>query len=298
MDSRAPATLVIGLGLLAAPPAWAQKGKPQPSPCGEDMRLQITIESAGNFANDGPGRLYSPADYRLVPDRDEDYVDGVNKVSATFGIASCGFNLKLNTSTGSRYVQVRTANGAIGTINSTFLNFSRIASVPITDMDLPEFESFCNARVIETTLQTPYPQDNYGGCGQDDPAVPTSDWYVRRYAGGELSASTTRNYKLRYNLDWVYGQSLDGYSGDCTPTATPSLCVASYVRVYHPNATTWIVTPDTVGFDSTNGPYGAPLPPVPNQEALAAFLAVPRRGPLTYVTTESIPFRMVIRKLP
>jgi hypothetical protein len=208
---------LLGISLCSVETAWAQKGKPPASPCGADIPLSVVIhdDAAGDSLH---------SSYVLISDGKGPYVHGVEKVSAVFGVESCLFNFKLNTMTTDRYLQLNLdPSFGIGPITSQFLNFSRIASVPITGLTVPspEWHTFCDAvpAVVESSFQSDKPQDNYAGCGQDATGA-----YVLRYAGGTLYEGPTRNYKLRYN-NTIY----DGYSGDCT--AFPDMCRTSFVRM-------------------------------------------------------------------
>ena len=260
---------------LCAAPAWAQKSKPQPpSPCGADIPLSVTIEDVPT-GSDSPdyGINGENLGYRLTSDGAGPYVHGVGKVAATIGRSSCLFNFKLNLST-NRHVLLNAT--PIGPRKMYFLNFGRVGSVPIT-VGNDALDDFCLGGVDKTTFQGPTPQDNYGGCGEDYAGGPR---YVLRYAGGTIEDGTL-DWKLRYHLDQWGGESLDSYNGDCGEDAQPQLCEVAWVRVYRPDADTWIITPHD---DSPNGP------------AAAAFWEVVRRG-TGQVLVDSLPFRMTLRRL-
>lgn len=267
------ALLVLVLSLSVVPAAWAQKGKPQPSPCGADIPLSVTIEDVPSGV-DSPdyGVFGHNLGYKLVSDGAGPYVHGVGKVAATIGQSSCLFNFRLNLYTTSRHVQLN--DTPLGPSREMyFLNFGRIGSVPVTVGNDAALDAFCQGGVDRSTFQGFTPQDNYGGCGVDE----HGKRYVLRYAGGTIDDSTP-HYKLRYHLDQVDGASLDGYSGDCDVTA--ELCDVAWVRVYRPDADTWVITPHDV---SPNGP------------AAAAFWEVVRRG-TGQVWIDSLPFRMTLQR--
>jgi hypothetical protein len=275
-DRMTKLVLLAFVTMLCATPAWAQKGKPQPSPCGADIPLSVTIE-------DVPSGPVSPdygidghtLGYKLVSDGAGTYVHGVGKIAATIGRASCLFNFRLNLYSTPRHVQLNgTALGA--SRQMYFLNFGRIGSVPVTEPanDNTALDQFCAGAVDKSTFESDTPQDNYGGCGVDE----HGKRYVLRYAGGTIDDDSP-HYKLRYHLDQVDGTSLDGYNGDCD--VTPELCELAWVRVYHPDADTWIITPHDI---SPNGP------------AAAAFWEVVRRG-TGPILIDSLPFRMTLRRL-
>jgi hypothetical protein len=264
------------LTLCATPAAWAQKGKPQPSPCGADIALTVTIEDAPS-GTDSPdyGTYGHNVGYKLTSDGAGPYVHGAGKIAATIGQSSCLYNFRLNLYTTNRHVQLNgTPLGA--SRQMYFLNFGRIGSVPVTvpASGNATLDQFCAGGVDRTTFQGPAPQDNYGGCGVDEQGLR----YVLRYAGGTIDDESP-HYKLRYHLDQVDGASLDGYGGDCD--VTPALCQLAWVRVYRPDADTWIITPHDV---SPNGP------------AAAAFWEVVRRG-TGPIVIDPLPFRMTLRRL-
>lgn len=267
------ALLVLALSLSAVPAAWAQKGKPQTSPCGADIPLSVTVDDAPSGA-DSPdyGVGGENLGYKLTSDGAGPYIHGVGKVAATIGRSTCLFNFRLNLYSTSRHVQLNdTPLGA--SREMYYLNFGRIGSVPVTVGNDAALDQFCAGGVDQATLQSATPQDNYGGCGVDE----QGKRYVLRYAGGTIDDSTP-HYKLRYHLDQVDGASLDGYTGDCDVTA--ELCQVARVRVYHPDADTWIITPHDV---SANGP------------AAAAFWEVVRRG-TGPILIDALPFRMTLRR--
>lgn len=267
---------VFALFLCAAPAAWAQKGKPQPSPCGADIPLGVTIEDVPS-GTDSPDYGIDGHDlgYRLVSDGAGSYVHGAGNVAATIGRSSCLFNFRLNLYSTRRHVQLN--DTAIGASREMyFLNFGRIGSVPVTEPadGNTALDQFCAGTVDKSTFESATPQDNYGGCGVDE----HGKRFVLRFAGGTIDDERP-HYKLRFHLDDVDGTSLDRYSGDCD--VTPELCQVAWVRVYHPDPDTWIITPHDV---SPNGP------------AAAAFWELVRSGPRP-ILIGPLPFRMTLRRL-
>ena len=142
-------------------------------------------------------------------------------VNITFQICNGSYDLVMDMISSSRYLKVLLQGG---TVTSNFLNFDRIASVPVT-VDSAGFAAFCGGRgtdgsiLLYTTNMTT--ADNYGGCGQDANGY----YFVRRALGMQL----TDGHSLRFQNGTEGGTLGDG---------------TDYVRVYHPTSTTWTLTPE------------------------------------------------------
>ena len=106
-----------------------------------------------------------------------------------------------------------------GIFNAKFANFDRIASVPITTDNLA-MADFCGLNANGS-----YRYDNYGGCGTD--AVGS---FVKRNVGIDLGDGS---HSLRFQ-----------YSPIDAPGGNPNAAGTSYIKVYHPNATTWQIAPE------------------------------------------------------
>jgi hypothetical protein len=81
-----------------------------------------------------------------------------------------------------------------------------------------------------------YKYDNYGGCGSDEKGA-----YVRRNIGFDLGDGV-------HNLRFQYSP-IDNSAGN------PNVIGTSFIKVYHPNANTWILEPEgeQKGVFLTNG---------------------------------------------
>jgi len=137
-----------------------------------------------------------------------------------FQICNGSYDLIVNLTSSSRTVRVLTMGG---TVPSSFLNFDRVASVPVT-VDSSGFAAFCGGRNGDGSiiLDTPNTSsaDNYAGCGQDANGY----YFVRRNVGMQL----TSGHSLRFQDS--------PYDGGTLGAGT------SYVRVYHPTSSTWTLS--------------------------------------------------------
>lgn len=285
-------------GLLAATsPAYGQKGKPSASLCGtgnvplgvtvydDPSQLKVNIDPLVTTDGDDP-LGYSQYRYKAnqSPDgngRPVPLIDGgkgSQKVTATLEIENCAFDFVLNLTSTSRDL-VADLPLWIGTpIRSEFLRFDRIASVPITSNN-PNFGAWCSEGVVTTSLQSPAPYDNYGGCGGS--GTPQDPFYVRRAAGGYLYEGPARDYRYRFRRS-----PLDANYSDCGINA--ALCTASYVRVYHPDPGTWVITPDTDVRDIDNNPAAG-------DPATVSIMSFVDNNETSLLGHETMPFRMVLR---
>jgi hypothetical protein len=235
------AGLVLLFGLCQ--PTLAQN---KPVSCGSDVPLIVTFRDfVGN-----PG---SPGD-KLYGDR-ATYTDGVSKVSAKFQVSNCTFDFvfNLNTTAFKVYLDARDANKIAGTgvvaapnqiLSSQFFNFDRVAHVPLTPTTAvgtpydsnSDFGRFCDGANADNRYNV-----QYGGCQQD---TGTGQWFVRRALTTAFTDSARGDYPLRFQKP-PEGTTFT-YAEINTPFET------AYLRVFHPNNDTWVLTPE-------NAPYGGPV---------------------------------------
>lgn len=221
-------TILVGAGTASA-------AKP-PAPCGSDVYVNTLIR----------GTPTDPDPYAFVSDGNESYPNGgrgPNKIEGRFQVDNCTHDFTLNLNLSTRYTVALLSQL---TITSKFFNFDRVASVPITPgPGNPDFGAtgFCSEGIVQTAdgkvRKNPdgsY-QDNYAGCGMD----PDGTWYVRRAAVIGFYEGQDRDYRLSFNRS-----PLDTWSsGACDNN--PQVCEASHVRVYHPDASTWIIRQEEGG---------------------------------------------------
>lgn len=116
-----------------------------------------------------------------------------------------------------------------GITTSSFMNFDRVANVPVT-ADSEPFAAFCGGRNGDGSIILDTPNtttaDNYGGCGLD-----AGGYFVRRNVGMQL----TNGHSLRFQNS--------PYGGGTLAAGT------SYIRIYHPTVSSWTLSPEDV-------PYG------------------------------------------
>jgi hypothetical protein len=221
--------VVVGGLALGSGTAWAGKRVS----CGPDVQLNVQIK----------GTPAAPGDFRLVSDGNEFYNDGGSgsqKITAIFQVDNCTHDFTLNLNFSSRYVVALLSDRQHA---SKFFNFDRAASVPITPG--PEDTAFgsvgfCAEELVRNSDGTirrnadgSY-QDNYAGCGVD-----AAGWYVRRHASIGLYEGPTSDYGLRFQ-----GSPLDNRNYPCASDPSDPVCSTSYVRVYHPTASTWVLRPE------------------------------------------------------
>lgn len=250
--------------------ASGQKG-PAPTGCGSDVtNLSLFVENIGG---------------NIVSDNNTPYttkkVKG-DQITAMFQINNCSQDFTLNLNFSSRYLAVNFPNGG-GTYQGKFYNFDRVASVPptpsATTASDPFFSSpFClngadpapNGFVVTTNTDGTY-RDNYAGCGIDG----IGNAYVRRSVGSDLKdLSSSADYRLRFQKS-----PIDGGISDAVVAGT------TYIKVYHPNATTWILEPEAI--DNPAAP-GTKYSPGAKLEYLNGYI---NRG------NYDMPFRFTLTKL-
>ena len=161
-----------------------------------------------------------------------------NKIGVGFQIGNCSYDFTMNLSQSSRPINVVFPAGfpQFQPTTAWFFNFDRIGSVPITDGGTV-YDDWCgvdndgNVQInpdgsFKTNNITNMPYDNYGGCDTDL----TGAFFARRNVGFSLA----NDYRLRFqNSPFDSNIDIADY-----PTKT------SYIKVYHPNATTWYLEPE------------------------------------------------------
>jgi hypothetical protein len=233
-------TLYVGAAcaalLLCGAVAHGQ-GKNSPT-CGPDK--VVTVEVHG-----------SPTDvsYALAADSTTLY-GGNSKENVRLQIDNCTFDLVMNFSTSRRRVLAYIRDGGDTAVPLTLLNFDRVASVPVTAgltwdeargkfgrwVDGEFVESpFCNNGLSSNPLPpSSQPQDNYAGCGVDD----FNEVYVRRTLTAQVEGREDRRVVMQKS-------PLDGHAKTyCVGADNPEPCEVSYVRVYRPDASTWMLSPE------------------------------------------------------
>ncbi len=218
-------TLATAIAICAifSPNAFAQKTPP----CGPDItNLSLTVDNSSGNAFTSDGNTAS-------------YATGTTKgdtITAMFQIANCSQDFTLNLISSNRFMNVNFPSGG-GSFHAKFYNFDRVASVPITptefaaSTDFVNISQFCTASpqplggfVVGKNSDGSY-RDNYAGCAVDS----NGQAYVRRSVGVDLGS----NFRIRYQYS-----PIDSSGGG------PQTAGTSYIRVYHPDANTWVLTPD------------------------------------------------------
>jgi hypothetical protein len=203
--------------LITAVPAKAGK----PVTCGsDDYTLLVdfyatTTSVTYNILSDGGGT------YKTTSSRN-------NKANVGFQVANCTYDLLIDLVQSTRRIDINLPSGMT---TSNFVNFDRIASVPITDGS-SAFQTWCQGpqqktdgsfyAYTETADNKTIPYDSYAGCGSD-----TGGYYARRCVGFGLA----NNYNLRFQTSPFGGN-------------TPLAADTNYIKVYHPSPNTWNIEPE------------------------------------------------------
>jgi hypothetical protein len=239
---------------------FAVTAKGNQTTCGADItNLSISIYKYTDATNTTTYNLWPDlinSDGSPVP-----YVSGRSKGKSIDGriqVANCSYDLTMGMS-GGRYFTWKFPNGSIvGTSqNATAFNIDRVGNVPITDGGTA-FLTWCNTAT-----------DNYAGCGVDD-----GGYFVRRSMG---SAILNFNYAVRFNYS-----TIENIQTMAAGTA--------HVKIYHPNASTWIIMPEQV----------APPPGVTDPNASVGEWSVlldKSTTPDTVAGYQKMPFKIVVTKL-
>jgi hypothetical protein len=219
--TRRALLLMIVLTLIATP-VGAQRSRPGPSCPPDIINLRVTFADATGdlFRSDGRGP----------------YVTSKAKgstIDIRFQRGNCSYDLTMDLSHSNR--TMRLTLGA-STLTSTFFNFDRVASVPVTDPNNQAFVDFCGGRDAndQIIVNTPnvvlnadgtYQYDNYAGSGVDE----SGNYFVRRSVGINAGDS---NHGFRYQYSTIDNVATWAAGTD-------------YLRVYHPSQFVWTLTPDT-----------------------------------------------------
>ncbi len=220
-----PATLVIAAALLAPPLAVAQGGKPK-STCGSDVSLSVTIA----------GTPLAAGGFGLISDGLGAYSDGTKgsaKVSAHFQVENCTHDFTLNLASSTRSMWALLSGNV--DVRAWFFNLDRVHSVPVTAGNQAQLNAYCSGGVEfgndGKIVKNPagWYHDNYGGCGVDENGA-----FVRRGGGFSLDGDE----RLAFHNSPIDRPAV------CGTGSQELVCSASYFRVYHPDANTWIVRPE------------------------------------------------------
>jgi hypothetical protein len=229
----------------------------QPS-CGTDVtNLSISIYKYTDATNTTTYNLWpdlTNTDGTPVP-----YVSGKTKgqnIDGRIQIDNCTYDLTLNLNFSKRYFTWKFPNGSVvGTsANASGFNLDRLGTVPITDGGANNL-NWCNTST-----------DNYGGCGVDGSGA----YFVRRSLG---SGILNDSYGVRFQYS-----PIDNVQTTAAGTA--------YVRIYHPDANTWIIIPD----------IAPPPPSVTGTDGEWSVLLDKSTNPGSVVGYQKMPFKMVITK--
>lgn len=207
----------------------AQKNK---ATCGSDV--PVTVSIAGSDAE--------PLGYALVADGGGPYINssrGSDKITAIFQVNNCShdFTMNLNFSRRSMWALLVDPDTETPFVRrANFFNFDRVASVPVTTAAGFLGSDFCSlgwARNPDGTVAKNDDgtwRDNYGGCGSDG-----IENYVLRGGGVSLDGDERLGFaRSPIDLNQPY------------PCPGDPVCEADYVRVYHPDANTWILRPHDI----------------------------------------------------
>lgn len=236
--------------------------------CGVDVtNLSLTVELGG---------------YAILPDGvNTPYKTGKVKgdtIDGKFQLSNCSQDYTLNLGGSARYMAVNFPNPG-GSYQAKFYNFDRVASVPITTDTNFITSQFCtngadpapNGFVVTKNSDGTY-RDNYAGCGTD-----VSGNFVRRAVGISLKdLSSTADYRLHFQRS-----PLDGGISQTVIGAT------TYIKVYHPDGTTWVLEPEGGDDPSTVDIVETTYAPGAKVEWLNGFIL---RG------VYHMPFRFTLRK--
>lgn len=199
--------------------AFAQKR----TSCGPDItNLSMTVDNSAGYAITSDGNTAPYATGKTKGDT----------ITAMFQVDNCSQDFTLNLNFSKRFMNVSFPNLG-GNYQAKFYNFDRVASVPITTSVGFLTSPFCkngadpspNGFVVTKNLDDGTYQDNYAGCAEDS----SGNAYVRRNVGINLGG----NFRLRYQ-----------FSPIDSPGGNDLVAGSSYIRVYHPDAKTWFLTPE------------------------------------------------------
>ena len=243
---------------------FAVTGRGNQSSCGTDLtNLSISIYKYTDATNTTTYNMWpdlTNADGSPVP-----YVSGKTRndtIDGRIQIGNCTYDLTLSMS--KRYFTWKFPAGSVAaslvgqSVNTSTFNIDRVGSVPVTDGGA-NFLNWCGGGSGS---------DNYGGCGVDG-----NGYFTRRAMG---SAMLNYTYGNRYNYS-----PIDNIQTMAAGTA--------YVKIYHPDSSTWIIMPDQV----------QPPPAVTDPNATAGEWSVlldRTTNPNTVAAYQKMPFKMVVTK--
>ena len=195
--------------------------------CGFDVtNLSLTVDNSSGNAITSDGNTAAYATGKTKGDT----------ITAMFQVDNCSQDFTLNLNFSKRFMNVIFPSGG-GSYQAKFYNFDRVASVPITPTDFDASTNFVNNSQFCTASPEPLGgfvvgmnpdgtyRDNYAGCAVDS----SGKAYVKRNVGINLGG----NFRLRYQ-----------FSPIDSPGGNLIVAGSSYIRVYHPDANTWVLTPD------------------------------------------------------
>ena len=266
------ASLLVCLCLSIA--ASAQKTKT--ASCGQsasNLTLQIFDTYQDASGNNVAFEIRSDGKGLYVPTKDTPLNLTIRDVSVPLN-SSCIYDFVLNIgSRTSRFLNVNIPNYAQTT--STFNNFDRIGSVPVTDMNNPAFSAFCGDGINIVNANSQF--DNYAGCGYDG-----QRYYARRNVGVPTTLRTGERVRFQ-NSPYDGGTNAGG---------------TSYIRVYasydpngytakdangnfYPN--TWELSPEPFQLD-------------PNDPSSFGTWAALLDGNAVRIGTKKMSFVMILRR--
>jgi hypothetical protein len=212
-------------------------------------------------------------------------------IEAMLQIGNCSHDFTMNLSGSKRTMRVY-LDDPPGLTSSSFFNFDRVASVPITPVNTVADPIAADFWVASSQFCTAFPEpvsgfvvgknpdgtyrDNYAGCAVDADGRA----YVRRTVGIQL----TDNYRLRFQ-----NSPIDGVNTLADGTA--------YIRVYHyaadsTNNERWELVPDDDVYNNGSDTW------IYNYGELGAILLASNRGVLSRVGSQFAPFKIIVEKLP
>ena len=216
------------------------QGKPKTG-CGSDVSLVVAIS----------GTRTAPGGYGVTSDGLGQYRDGTKgaaKVTAHFQVDNCTHDFTTNVASSSRAMWALLSTGDQ---RAWFFNLDRVHSVPLTPQTQSDSDAFASAHAFCTDgIQTDssgkivknsagWYYDNYGGCGVDE----FGRAFVRRAGGFSLDPDDRLSFQI---------SPIDRPAASCLVNPSDPACGASFLRVYHPDANTWVIRsePDARGSHS------------------------------------------------
>jgi hypothetical protein len=232
--------------------------------CGTDVtNLSISVVKYTDASNTTTYNMWpdlTNADGSPVP-----YVSSKVKnqvIDGRIQVSNCSYDLTLNMGSSKRYFIWKFPAGSVAaslmstSVNSIGFNIDRVGSVPITDGGA-NFLNWCSNG-----------SDNYAGCGVDG-----DGYFVRRSMGSAM-------------LNYAYGNR---YNYSTIDNVLPMAAGTAHVKIYHPDANTWIITAEQV----------APPPGVTDPNATAGEWSVlldRSTSPDTVAGYQKMPFKIVVTK--